>query len=134
MDGPGNAQTLQLTDFMILINQMGISPPIPKPDIARMFQVVATERSLLAAKTNEAVPTALTYTGFIECLFRAARHPSLDSQGLGSDPRVRLGSVLRTISKSVAVKQLEHKFSVKMDFELRASTARVCIIFLAIVP
>ena len=130
---------LSLDDYMILMNQMNLSPPIPKPDLTRIF----LDTVAAAEKTSEAVAksteegelgkaamsvTSLNFDQFVECIYRCARHSTLDSRSLGSEARNRLASALATIARSTAATQLEQQFSIKMNFALPAQASEADVL------
>ena len=92
---------LGLGEFCVLCNHIGLSPPVPKPDVARAFKAVN------AGAAADGREDALDYREFEECIFRLCRHPTLDSVTAGSSNEERLAMLLETMAGSAGEFQRE---------------------------
>ena len=94
---------LSLQNFCVLCLQLGISPPVPKPDLARCFRAVNIG---VAADGNEG---EMDFEEYVECLYRLSRHPSVDSVTAGTLPQEKFAVLLETVAGSPALRKLETK-------------------------
>jgi hypothetical protein len=66
--------TLELPDFVVLLNQLSLSPPVPKADLARIFRAVHLQHRPLTLVHLQHRPAAAAHGAgislgqFIECL------------------------------------------------------------------
>jgi hypothetical protein len=60
--------TLELPDFVVLLNQLSLSPPVPKADLARIFRAVHLQHRPVLQAAAAAQGAGISLGQFIECL------------------------------------------------------------------